>query len=102
MDQNFECEPLVHLEFVQLEGVMEKCDKKFVARRLLDVVSKKTKIIVKSDDNRVWKLEELSLTFSVPEIWYHLLQEGLKPYMFVEVNGDEIGQLCSKHAHANL
>lgn len=102
MDQDFECERLVHLEFVQLEGVMEECDKKFVASRLLDVVGKKTKIIAKSDDNRVWKLEEVSLFFPVSEIWYPLLQEGLKHYMFVEVNGDEIGQLCSRHAHANL
>ena len=73
---------------------MKECDKELLANRLLDVVSMKTKIIAKSHENRVWKLEEVSLSL--------LLEEGMKHYMFVEVNEEDIGKLCSKHAHADL
>lgn len=92
----------MYLEVVQIEGVMKERDKKLLASRLLDVVTKKTKIIAKSHDNRVWRLEEVSLFFPMSEIWYPLLQEGMKHYMFVEVNEEESGKLCSKHAHADL
>ena len=53
---------------------MNNCDKKLLASRLLDVVTRQ--IIAKSHENRIWKLEEVSL--SPP------LQEGMKHYMFVE------------------
>ena len=73
---------------------MKECDKKLLANRLLDVVSNKTKIIAKSHENRIWKLEEVSLSL--------LLEKGMKHYMFVEVNEEEVPKLCSKHSHADL
>ena len=73
---------------------MRECEK-LLASRLLDVVSKKTKIIAKSHhENQIWKLE----VFLSP-----MLEEGMKHYMFGEVNEEEmIPKLCSKHAHADL
>ena len=93
-DQDYEWERLVYLEVVQLEGVMKDCDRNLLANRLLDVVGKKTKIISKSYENRVWKLEEMCLS--------PLLEEGMKHYMFVEANEEESDKLCSKHSHADL
>ena len=94
-DQDYEWERLVYLEVVQLEGVMKDWDRNLLANRLLDVVGKKTKIIAKSHhENGIWKLEEVSL--SLP------LEEGMKHYMFVKVNEEESGKLCSKHSHADM
>ena len=41
---------------------MTRCYWLVLASRLLDVVSKKTKIIAKSYENRIWKFEEVSLS----------------------------------------
>ena len=78
---------------------MENCDKMLLANRLLDVVSKETKIISKSHENRIWKFEVPLCQQS--QIQQPLLQE-MKHYMFVEVNEEESGKLSSKHSHADL
>ncbi|XP_059598194.1 F-box protein At2g39490 isoform X2 [Vitis vinifera] len=113
--QDFDCKRLHFLEVVQLGGVMKACDMMLLAARLLDVATKRTKIIAKSNENQIWKLEEVSLS----QLWQScgdqmlelyrdgktespLLQEGMKRYMFVEVNEEESGKLCSKHAHADM
>ncbi|CBI31724.3 unnamed protein product, partial [Vitis vinifera] len=113
--QDFDCKRLHFLEVVQLGGVLKACDMMLLADRLLDVATKRTKIIAKSNENQIWKLEEVSL----PQLWQScgdqmlelyrdgkiespLFLEGMKRYMFVEVNEEESGKLCSKHAHDDL
>ena len=59
---------------------MNNCDKMLLAIRLLDVVNKKTKIVAKSHENRIWIFEEVSLL------------QGMKHYMFVEVNEGRRGE----------
>ena len=49
-----------------------------------------TKIVAKSHENRIWIFEEVSLL------------QDMKHYMFVEVNEEESGKLCSKHSHVDL
>ena len=68
------------------------------------MVSKETKIIVKSHENRIWKFEQVSWSPLSQPIWYPLLKERMKKhYKFVEVNEEEREKLCSyKHAHADL
>ncbi|RVX13583.1 F-box protein [Vitis vinifera] len=107
--------PSLQKLYINLGGVMKACDMMLLAARLLDVATKRTKIIAKSNENQIWKLEEVSLS----QLWQScgdqmlelygdgktespLLQEGMKRYTFVEVNEEESGKLCSKHAHADL
>ncbi|KAJ9684180.1 hypothetical protein PVL29_016594 [Vitis rotundifolia] len=103
--QDFDCERLHFLEVVQLGGVMKACDMMLLAYRLLDVATKRTKIIAKSNENQIWKLEEVSLSqlwqscgdqmlelYRDGKIESPLLLEGMKPCMFVEVNEEERGE----------
>ena len=76
---------------------MTSCDKMLLAYRLLDMVTTKTKIVVKSHENQIWKLK---MFFSWPSQIGHPL--AMKQFMFVEVDEEQSRKICSKHSHADL
>lgn len=93
-DQVFVCEKLHLPEVAQLDGVMKNHERMLLAVRLLNMASKKTKIIAKSEENWIWEFKEVSLS--------QQSQRGHPHYMFVGVNEEGSSKLCYKHSRADL